>query len=152
MSFFLGCLRRSVTYLLLCVKSVVNNNWKVGIMAAAILDQRKKSIFTYHRVLLFNYDVQCRTPFNSYNRNMFSEEDIPKCWFTGPLTPANRKKVLSLGPLGGGRFSVFGKIEIGMLNYVELSARPDILVKNRYSLFKCPTELLDISVIFKEFR
>ena len=83
-------------------------------MAAAYLDLKKKSFFTYHRVLLFNYDVQCRTPFTSYNRSMFSDNDIPKKWFTGPLTPANRKKTLSLQPLGGGKFSVFAKIEIGM--------------------------------------
>lgn len=82
-------------------------------MAAAIIDMKKKSIFNYHRVILFNYDVQCRLPFSSYNRNLFSDEDIPKSWFTGPLTPANRNKILSLPPLGGGRFSVYGKIEIG---------------------------------------
>lgn len=82
-------------------------------MAAAFLDIRQRSIFTYHRVLLFNYDVQCKLPFCSYNRNMFNEEEIPKSWFTGPLTPANRRKVLSLSALGGGRFSVFAKIEIG---------------------------------------
>ena len=85
-------------------------------MAAACIDLTKKSIFTYHRVILFNHDVQCRKPFASYNRNMFSDEDIPSSWFTGPLTPTNRKKVLSLGPLGGGRFSVYGKIEIGKTN------------------------------------
>ena len=83
-------------------------------MAAAYMDQKKRSVFTYHRVLLFNYDVQCKFPFSSYNRNMFSEEEIPKEWFTGPLKPADRKKVLSLHPLGGGRFSVFAKIEIGV--------------------------------------
>ena len=82
-------------------------------MAAAILDLKKKSVFNYHRVLLFNYDVQAKNPFCSYNRNMFSDEDIPKSWFNGPLTPTHRKKVLSLPPLGGGHFSVFCKIEIG---------------------------------------
>ena len=44
---------------------------------------------------------------------MFTDEDIPRAWFSGPLTPRNRKKVIPLGPLGGGRFSVFAKIEIG---------------------------------------
>ena len=83
-------------------------------MAAALLELKRKSHFTYHRVLLFNYDVQCKQPFSSYNRNMFSEDDIPRSWFTGPLSPTSRSKVLSLAPLGGGRFSVFGKIEIGM--------------------------------------
>ena len=83
-------------------------------MAAATLDLTKKSVFNYHRVLLFNHDVQCKTPFASYSRSMFSDEDIDPAWFNGPLTPANRKKILSLRPLGGGRFSVFGKIELGM--------------------------------------
>lgn len=84
-------------------------------MAAAILDRdlKKRSIFTYHKVLLFNHNVQCRRPFISYNRGLFSNEEIPPTWFTGPLTPANRNKVLSLSELGGGRFSVFAKIEIG---------------------------------------
>ena len=76
-------------------------------------DLKKRSIFNYHKVLLFNYDVQCRKPFRSYNRSIFSNKDINPNWFTGPLTPASRLKVLSLRPLGGGRFSVFSKIEIG---------------------------------------
>ena len=82
-------------------------------MASACIDIKKKSIFTYHRVILFNYDVQCRLPFASYNRNLFSEEDIDPTWFTGPLTPRNRKKVMPMRSLGGGQFSVFAKIEIG---------------------------------------
>lgn len=82
-------------------------------MASAYIDLKKKSVFTYHRVLLFNYDVQCRRPFCSYNRSMFSDNEIDPTWFTGPLTPLNRKEVLSLVALGGGRFSVFAKIEIG---------------------------------------
>lgn len=86
-------------------------------MAGACLDVKRRSIFNYHRVLLFNYDVQAKKHFSSYNRNMFSEQDIPKTWFTGPLTPANRGKILSLGPLGGGRFSVFAKIELGEHKY-----------------------------------
>lgn len=45
---------------------------------------------------------------------MFSEEEIPKSWYTGPLTPTNRRKIMALESLGGGRFSVFAKIEIGM--------------------------------------
>lgn len=93
-------------------------------MAASYIDLKKRSVFTYHRVLLFNYDVQCKTPFASYNRSMFSDEEIPTTWFTGPLTPANRKKVLSLPALGGGRFSVYGKIELGenslLLLYMQL--------------------------------
>ena len=80
---------------------------------ASILDLKKKSVFTYQRVLLFNYDVQSKKPFCSYNKNMFSEDDIPNSWFTGPLTPKNRKKILPMAPLGGGRFSVYAKIEIG---------------------------------------
>lgn len=82
-------------------------------MASAYIDPKKKSIFTYHKVLLFNYDVQAKKPFISYNRNLFSEDDIPASWFTGPLTPANRREVLPMKPLGGGRFSVFAKVEIG---------------------------------------
>ena len=46
---------------------------------------------------------------------MFSDE-IPPSWFTGPLTPQNRRKVLTLPSLGGGRFSVFAKIELGTDN------------------------------------
>ena len=82
-------------------------------MAAAMMDVKKRSVFNYHRVILFNYDVQCKRPFSSYNKNMFSDEDIPRTWFTGPLAPVNRNKVLSLPPLGGGRFSVYAKIEFG---------------------------------------
>lgn len=78
-------------------------------------DMRKRSFFTYQRVLIFNYDVQCRKPFRSYNRTVFPDEDIDPTWFTGPLTRSNRKKVISLSALGGGKFSVFGKIEIGKL-------------------------------------
>lgn len=81
-------------------------------MASAQPDLKKRSIFTYQKVLLFNYNVQCKTPFQSYNKSLFSNEEIPQSWFTGPLTPQNRKKVLSLTSLGGGRFSVFAKIEI----------------------------------------
>lgn len=76
-------------------------------------DLKKRSIFTYHRVLLFNYDVQCRKPFRSYNRSVFGNEDIDPSWYTGPLTRANRKIVKPMVALGGGRFSVFAKIEIG---------------------------------------
>lgn len=83
-------------------------------MASACLHAlKKKSIFTYHRVILFNYDVQCKKPFISYNRNIFTEDDIDPSWFSGPLTPTNRKKILPISSLGGGRFSVFCKIEIG---------------------------------------
>lgn len=82
-------------------------------MASALLDLKKKSIFTYHRVILFNHDVQCKFPFASYNRNMFTEDDIDPTWFSGPLTPSNRRKVLPMRPLGGGRYSVFAKIELG---------------------------------------
>ena len=85
---------------------------KKFMMASAYVDPKKRSVFTYHRVLLFNYNVQCKNPFASYNKNMFSEEEIPQSWFTGPLTPSNRRKKLSLSSLGGGRFSVFAKIEI----------------------------------------
>lgn len=77
---------------------------------------KKKSVFTYHRVLLFNYDVQCKKPFSSYNKSIFTAEEIPQSWFTGPLTPQNRRKILSLSSLGGGRFSIFSKIEIGTCN------------------------------------
>lgn len=120
-------------------------------MAAAILDLKKRSIFTYHRVLLFNYDVQCKKPFSSYNRNMFSEEDIPKAWFTGPLTPANRKKVLSLSPLGGGRFSVFAKIEIGKTN-IEVNNFHDrnadvLLLVQKFAIFK-----LRMLTVFNEWQ
>lgn len=80
----------------------------------AYVDPKTRSIFTYHKVLLFNYDVQCKTPFNTYLRSEFSDEDIDPSWFSGPLTPANRRKVLSLRSLGGGRFSVFAKVELGM--------------------------------------
>lgn len=76
-------------------------------------DLKKRSFFTYHRVLLFNHDVQCRKPFRSYSRSSFSDEDINPAWFTGPLSRANRKKVIPLNALGGGRFSVFAKIESG---------------------------------------
>lgn len=76
-------------------------------------DLKKRSVFTYQRVLLFNYDVQCRKPYKSYIRSMFSDKDIDPRWFTGPLTHANRKKVIPLCPLGGGRFGIFAKIEIG---------------------------------------
>lgn len=44
---------------------------------------------------------------------MFCKEDINPAWFTGPLTPKNRKIVKPMRALGGGRFSVFAKIEIG---------------------------------------
>ena len=77
-----------------------------------MIDLKKKSFFTYNKVILFNYDIQCRRPFMSYPRSMFSSDDIPQSWFTGPLTPKNRRKVLNLPPLGGGRFSVFAKIEL----------------------------------------
>lgn len=90
-----------------------SRNVKDIVMACAYPDLKKRSFFTYNKVLLFNYDVQCRSPFASYNKNMFSAEEIPPFWFTGPLTHANRRKVLSLPALGGGRFSVFAKIEIG---------------------------------------
>ena len=79
-------------------------------------DLRKRSIFTYNRVLVFNYDVQCRKPFRSYNRSSFSEEDIDPSWFTGPLTRFNRKLVMPLSELGGGRFSIFAKIEAGKVH------------------------------------
>ena len=82
-------------------------------MAAAYIDLKKRSVFNYHRVILFNHDVQCKRPFVSYNRNMFSPEDIDPGWFTGPLTPTNRRKILPMRALGGGRFSVFAKIELG---------------------------------------
>ena len=85
-------------------------------MASALLDPKNRSIFTYNRVILFNYDVQAKKPFCSYNRNIFSEKEIPTTWFSGPLTPAHRKKVISLSSLGGGRFSVYGKIEAGTCN------------------------------------
>lgn len=87
-------------------------------MASAYVDLKKRSLFTYHRVILFNYDVQCRLPFSSYNRNIFAEEDINPNWFTGPLTVKNRKQVLPMRCLGGGRFSVFAKIEIGKYNFM----------------------------------
>lgn len=99
--------------------SVFRENSEGRVMATACpseQDLKKKSIFIYHRVLLFNHDVQEKKPFSSFNRNMFSEEDIPKSWFTGPLSRTNRRKVLSLPSLGGGRYSVFAKIEIGMSN------------------------------------
>ena len=48
---------------------------------------------------------------------MFSD-DIPSSWFSGPLTPQNRRKILSLESLGGGRFSVFAKIEMGKSAYI----------------------------------
>lgn len=76
-------------------------------------DLKKRSFFNYNRVLIFNYDVQARKPFRSYNRGSFSDDDIDPKWFTGPLTRANRKKVMPLSELGGGRFSIFAKIEIG---------------------------------------
>lgn len=76
-------------------------------------DLKRRSVFNYNKVLLFNYDVQCRRPFRSYFRNQFSGKDINPNWFTGPLTPSNRQEVLSLRPLGGGNYSVFAKIEIG---------------------------------------
>ena len=84
-------------------------------MACANPDLKKRSFFNYHRVLLFNYNVQCKLPFSSYNRNMFSDEEIPRSWYTGPLTPTNRRRILCLDTLGGGRFSVFGKIELGKI-------------------------------------
>ena len=76
-------------------------------------DLKKRSMFTYMNVILFNYDVQCKVPFKSYPRNYFSAEHINPSWFTGPLTPSNRLKILSLPPLGGGKFSVFCEVEIG---------------------------------------
>ena len=82
-------------------------------MACAYPDRTKRSVFNYHRVLLFNHNVQCSAPFESFNRNMFSVDDIPESWFTGPLTPLNRRTILSLPSLGGGRYSVFAKIEHG---------------------------------------
>lgn len=56
---------------------------------------------------------------------MFSNEEIPQSWFTGPLTPQNRRKILSLDSLGGGRFSVFAKIEIGRFNIYLFFILPD---------------------------
>lgn len=88
-------------------------------MASADPELSKKSIFTYHRVVLFNYNVQAKKPFASYNRSMFGDE-IPQSWFLGPLTPQNRRKILSLPALGGGRFSVFAKIELGELIGINL--------------------------------
>lgn len=98
--------------------SVLPGGEKTRRARMAFVDPKKKSIFTYHKVLIFNYDVQCRKPFHSYARSEFSEEDIDPSWFTGPLTPANRRKILPLKPLGGGSFSVFAKIELGELSLV----------------------------------
>ena len=62
---------------------------------------------------------------------MFSEEEIPPSWFTGPLTPQNQKKILTLRSLGGGRFSVFSKIEIGTCNQ-----RRELIEKDLNELFQ----------------
>lgn len=58
---------------------------------------------------------------------MFSEQDIEPTWFTGPLTPANRRKVMPLSALGGGRFSVYAKIELGKFIQKCYSALSELL-------------------------
>ena len=48
---------------------------------------------------------------------MFSAGEIDSSWFTGPLTPTHRRKILPMIALGGGRFSVFAKIEAGKFHH-----------------------------------
>ena len=79
------------------------------------LNPSGNSVTEYHHVILFNWDPNVENPFEVYQRNSFSSSEIPEAWYTKVLSPTCRHQKLKLAGLRGPSYSVFCKIEKGMV-------------------------------------
>ena len=80
----------------------------------AILTQLKEtkcSDVTYHHVIIFSWDPNEEAPFEVYQRNSFSSNEIPDEWYENVLSAEFRHQKLKLSGLRGNQYSVFCKIE-----------------------------------------
>ena len=65
----------------------------------------------YNWIVVFSWDVDNESPFEIYQKNAFSSNEIPEQWYTKKLTPTCRHQKLKLSGLRGDLFSVFCKIQ-----------------------------------------
>ena len=67
----------------------------------------------YNWAVIFSWDVDDENPFEIYQKNAFSKNEIPDQWYTRKLNPTCRHQKLKLTGLRGNLFSVFCKIQAG---------------------------------------
>ena len=77
------------------------------------LSSVKNSDVNYHHVIIFSWDPNDENPFEIYQRNSFSSNEIPDDWYDSVLSSENRHQKLKLSGLRGHQYSVFCKIEKG---------------------------------------
>lgn len=70
----------------------------------------------YLWVILFSWNVNVRNPFGVHKAGVFNENEIKPEWLSKNLGYASRMiKLTNLSPFPGGVFSLFGKIEKGII-------------------------------------
>ena len=75
----------------------------------------ENSVVQYNWVVIFTWDVDEENPFEVYQRNSFSNGEIPNEWYSKRLGPTCRHQKLKLTGIRGDLFSVFCKIQAGIL-------------------------------------
>lgn len=80
-------------------------------------DGAKKVETIYKWLIMFNWDVDIVRPFSFYSTSGFNSKEIKKEWIQRKLGVSSRTQQLkNLSPFPGDAvYSLFGKIEIGML-------------------------------------
>ena len=94
-------------------RSLLNNMPKKKLPPHSQLTTTKSSDVVYNWAVIFSWDLDAEKPFEIYQRNAFTPNEIPDQWYTKCLSPTCRHQKLQLAGLRGDKFSLFCKIEKG---------------------------------------
>lgn len=77
-------------------------------------DPSKKYQYMYEWIVLFDWKVDTRKPFEAHKLSIFNSKDIKGQWIKKNLGVASRiLKLTNLSPFPGGVYSIFAKMELG---------------------------------------
>ena len=69
----------------------------------------------YWWFIVFEWSMETKVPFQIYVKHVFPEQHVPATWVKGSLTDYIRKLKIKIKVLPGEKYSVFAKIEKGMI-------------------------------------
>lgn len=73
----------------------------------------KVSVVEYFFLVTFNWDLMVGNPFEINVAEVVN--DFPESWIKGPLTRMNRQRKITVIAFGGGQYSLFCKVQKGIL-------------------------------------
>lgn len=87
----------------------------------------KLSVVEYFFIITFNWDLMIASPFEISVCE--SIKDFPQEWLKGPLNKKSRKQKIMISVLGGGSYSLFCKVEKGIIKLIYFIERKKCSLK-----------------------